>query len=122
MSCPLFVDFTRECIHKFPEIVAIGTYGYCSSDGYKMCPFYKIIVEKSPHCEFIKNCGISFLEYFSYPKMVEMYELNPQNFLEHCLSDDKKINCAIYKYRKDGKDIPKGLLPDGRKIKLEVEK
>ena len=49
MSCPLYNDFTRECVEKFPEIVSIGTYDYCSSDGYKTCPFYKIIVEKSPY-------------------------------------------------------------------------
>ena len=54
--------------------------------------------------------------------MVEMYEINPQVFLEYCLSDDKKMNCALYKYRKEGKDIPEGLLPDGRKIELEEQR
>ena len=122
MSCPLYNDFTRECAEKFEEIVTIGTYDYCSSDGYEMCPFYKIIVENSPHCEFIEKCGISFLKYFTYSKMVEMYEFNPQSFLEYCLSDDNKVNCALYEYRKEGKDIPEGLLPDGSKIKLKVEK
>jgi len=122
MPCPLFIDFTRECIHKFPDIASIGTYDYCSSDSYKLCPLYKMIVEKSPHCEFIGKCGMSFIEYFSYPKLVEMYESNPQSFLEYCLSDDNKVNCALYKYRKEGKDAPYGLLPDGRKIKLKVQR
>jgi len=119
MDCPLFKNSTRHCIHKFSEIVSIGTFEYCNSDGHKMCPFYKIIVEKSPNCEFINKCGISFLEHFSYARMVEMYELNPQNFLNYCLSDVKKMNCALYKYQKEGKDCPKDLLPDGRKINLD---
>jgi len=122
MSCPLYENFARHCIQKFPKIVTIGTYDYCSSDHYKICPFYRIIVKKSPHCEFMTKCGLSFIDQFSYSRMVEMYELNQQNLLEYCLSDDKKINCAIYTCRKEGRNIPKGLLPDGKKIKLEVEK
>jgi len=119
MSCPLFKNSTRHCIEKFSEIISIGTFEYCTTDGYKVCPFYKIIVEKSPHCEFINKCGLSFLKNFSYPRMVEMYELNPLSFLEYCLSDDKKMTCALYNYQKEEKECPKGLLPDGRKIKLE---
>ena len=120
MSCSLFENRTRHCSTKFPEIVSIGTYKYCTTDGYKMCPFHKIIVEKSPHCEFINKCGLSMLEYFSYARMVEMYELNPQSFLDYCLSDEKKTDCARYKYQKERKkNCPKVLLPDGRTIKLE---
>jgi len=105
MSCPLYINFTKHCIQKLPEIVEIGTYDYCFSDGYKMCPFNKIIAEKSPYCELIKNCGISFLEYFSYSKKVQMYELNSQNLLEYCLSDNKKKNLCFYKYGKKKEKI-----------------
>ena len=119
MNCPLFKNSTRHCIEKFSEIVSIGTFEYCTTDGHKMCPFYRIIVEKSPYCEFINECGLSFLEYFSYARMIEMYELNPQSFLDYCLSEGKKMNCALYECKKEEKDCPKGLLPDGRKIELD---
>ena len=118
MTCPLYKDYTRGCIVEFPKLLSSVTYDFCDSDGYKICPFYKIIVEKKPSCEFVEECGSQFIKNAKY-----LFE-NPGSYgeirnliEEYCLSDIN-INCARYKLYKAGKKAPMLLLADGSKIKL----
>ena len=56
MSCPLYIDYTRECIREI-EIIPNNTLEYCTSSKYKKCPFYRIIKKEKNICECIKKCA-----------------------------------------------------------------
>lgn len=104
MPCPMFIDFTRECVSK-NSFVPGNTFGYCQNEMYKDCPFFKVINGLGDNCEFIIQC--------------QLYkDLGMQHFTEfkevadkYCLKDYR--SCERYKMRKSGIMPPKNLYPDG---------
>ena len=112
MTCPLFVDFSRECISEFKDIIHIGNYAICESDKYKEdCPFYKSINKIEPICEFSDKCPMYFhVVTNDFKELISMTK-------KYCFSENYS-NCARYKIRKSGENPPKELYPDGKLIKL----
>jgi len=115
MSCPLYEDFTRMCVTEFKELVNVYNYDFCDSeDGYKTCPFYRIINKKVTVCEHNLSCRNHFpLENITMEKLTEIT-------IKYCFSKNK-INCARYKLIKAEKEVPDHLLADGSMLKIEVK-
>ncbi len=112
MSCPLYNDYTRECIQHFKEVVKIINFDFCESDKNLQCPFYRIINKIEPICEYAKRCPVYFhTAEKNFDSLVDMTE-------KYCFSDNY-TNCARFKQRKNGKHPPKGLYPDGNMVELE---
>jgi len=108
MECPMYVDYTRECINKI-GFLPHNTLEYCTAEKHKDRPFFKTINKIGFHCECLerrpacKQFGISDFE-----KFVEISE-------KYCLSENN-VNCERFKLRKAGKEVPLNLLPDGTKL------
>jgi hypothetical protein len=115
MSCPLYKDFTRGCVTEFKEVVNVANFDFCDSeDGYKICPFYKIINKEVTICENTLFCRKrSHLENLNMETISELS-------IKYCFSDNR-INCAIYRLRKEGKEVPDNLLADGSMLKIDVK-
>ncbi len=112
MSCPMYLgDHARDCIIRFKELVNIIQYYICESDAYKDCPFYKVINKEVTPCEFLEKCN-RHQKYgnLDFKKISELTAL-------YCFSDNR-VNCSIYKLRKENKSIPENLMADGTKIEI----
>lgn len=111
MGCPMFIDYCRECFDKIGFLPA-NTLDYCDTDRHTDCPFFKTINNIGFHCECVEKCptykhfGISDFE-----KFVEITN-------RYCLSENN-VNCERFKLRKEGKEIPLDLLPDGTKLSIK---
>lgn len=118
MSCPLFVDFTRECLEKYPEIINISSYDICQSNTHdKLCPLYMILVEKKKPCEFFQKCFKQFIEKedFLQSKVPGGHTLFREKELQmFCFNEQNRTNCKIYQLFNEGNDdIPLDLIPSG---------
>ena len=115
MSCPMYKDFTRECIETFEVIIHLSNINFCESDRHKECPFYRYINETEKRCEYAERClhGKTVLE-TPFERMVSVSKT-------YCFCENK-VNCERYKVMKSGKVTPEGLGVDGRRIELEVGK
>lgn len=108
MGCPMYVDYARECRNKvgfLPE----NTLGYCQTEKYKDCPFFKTINNIGFHCECIEKCdAYRYFKVYDFEKFVAVAE-------KYCLSTNN-VNCERFKLRKAGKEVPADLSPDGTKL------
>ncbi len=107
MTCPLFNDYTRDCLKVFPTLISSDSLDFCTSNGYEeKCVFFRIITQKEPICEFATG--------LSKCPLVEMVTTSQFNELakKFCLSKNKTA-CQRYRLKKEGKDVPSFLLPDG---------
>ena len=112
MTCPLYNDYTRECVNKYKRVLKVPTYTVCNSDDFDECPMYEIIVKKVECCEFTPKCDEDMnFAIWDY----ELLKYIANNFCFH----GKKVNCAIFKLRNEGKEIPEGLQPDGKIVELK---
>jgi len=110
MTCPLFNDYTRDCLKVFPTLISSDSLTLCTSEKYEEnCVFFRIITQKEPICEFA--IGLSKCP------LVDM--VNAEQFDElakaYCLSQNKKA-CKRYSLKKEGKDVPASLLPNGSHV------
>ena len=120
MNCPLYQDFTRTCIKKFPEFIEFPTYSFCKSDDYKKCLAY--IIYSSPFvCKYLVPCGNAYKK--DVPIIItnmfgetETREIYYHLTVHYCLSQENHINCAKYKIYEQKKKPPLNLLPDGRRV------
>ena len=114
MSCPMYKDFTRECITEFKDVITIANYAICESDKYEEdCPFYKFIKKVEPRCDFVDKCPMYFhVAQGNFQGLINMTK-------KYCYSE-KYTNCARYELKKAGKDVSKGLYPDGNMIELKT--
>jgi hypothetical protein len=111
MACPLFVDYTRECITEI-EVLPADTFNYCLTEFYKECPFFRVIKGISPICEYIKNCPMyAYFKVGDFEKFVKITK-------EYCLSENN-VNCKRYSLRKSGKIPPPNLSPEGDLLEIE---
>ena len=116
MTCPMFVDFTRECIKKYPEIVKISSYVICESDGYEKCVVYNMIKMPDKNCKYSVPCYIDFFEKQLELTMEEITKSGEQ----FCFNKENRVNCSRYKCLDEGKEISIGLTADGRIVELKV--
>jgi hypothetical protein len=113
MTCPFFKDFTRECVKEYKRVIQVTTFDVCESGNYVECSIYNMITDKVEKCEYTYVCdqdvnfaGVDFerLKYIGN---------------KFCLHGNEG-NCAIYKLRKAGKELPKNLSPDGHIMNLKM--
>jgi hypothetical protein len=105
MGCPFFVDSTRECLTRVKFLPA-DTFGFCATEKYKECPFYRTIKKEGPFCNRIAGCSVFvFFQSQDFEKFVTMTQ-------QYCISTNN-VNCKRYRLNKEGKPVPKELLPDG---------
>lgn len=108
MSCPFYIDYTRECITKI-EVTTDASFDVCDSNRYVECPFFRTLQHIGESCENIKNCPI----YASF--QLGEYERFLQMTKQYCLSKNY-VNCKRYQLKKEGREVPRNLLPEGREI------
>ena len=113
MGCPLYEDFSRGCVKKYRRVLQVPTFDICESDNYDECPMYNIIMKKVECCKYTPACDKE-MDFGSWDFKHLKYIAT--NFCFY----GKKENCAIYKLRKAGKDVPKELQPDGSKVELKL--
>jgi hypothetical protein len=105
MPCPFYSDFTRECITKI-EVTPDASFDFCESDRYTECPFYRTLQNIGVICENIKKCPMYIhFQLGDFEKFLQMTK-------KYCLSEEY-MNCHRYQLKKQGKEVPKTLLPDG---------
>jgi hypothetical protein len=115
MSCPLYKDFTRGCVTEFSDLVNAADFNYCDSgEGYKTCPFYRIINKEVTVCEYSTFCRKN--QSYAALGMEKITEIA----VKYCFSENK-VNCEIYKLRKEGKEVPNNLLADGKTMELKSQ-
>jgi hypothetical protein len=124
MTCPLFIDFTRECVSKFPTLVNLASYNICESDNYDNCPFYQAI-NSDFLCKYLNKCIYSYMH--NIPSLVKKifneekaYKLIQPLWAKYCFS---KLNCnKCERYKKyDCGELPSNrLFPDGKSHYLDI--
>ncbi len=116
MTCPLYKDYTRECIEKFKGLIHLSNFEICESkEKYKKCPFYLFICKPEKGCKYKAKCIKKSMEKQSENSL--NYNFILKIVKEYCYSDKRK-KCARYKLKEKGKEIPFNLLPDGKKIDI----
>ena len=109
MECPFFVDYTRECI-KEVKILPANTLTYCTTEQYVDCPFYRRIKKAGFVCECVSGCpAYEMLEVGDFEAFFAITK-------QYCLSENN-LNCQRYILKKQGKPVPRELLPDGTMYK-----
>lgn len=109
MECPLFVDYTRECLKEVVSLPA-DTLVFCTTGRYKDCPFYRSIKKIGFVCECVIGCpAYESLKVGDFEQFVVIAN-------QYCLSENSR-NCKRYILKKQGKPVSKELLPDGSTIK-----
>ncbi len=112
MGCPLFVDYTRECVEDIRTLPP-DTYNYCQSKDYQKCPFYIKKQNLKTACEFVDKCP--FFNNFNMNSFDEFMNITKN----YCLSE-KHEDCERYKLKMSGKNVPIELRPDGEIIELRL--
>jgi len=117
MSCPLYRDYTRECVKKYPALVIYKDFTQCESETYQECIIYQIL-QSEFRCKHIDSCLMMFHE--RIPEFLRLAITNPAVYdfvtsrvFEYCLKKDNTTRCARYKIKEEGKQPPPGLSPDG---------
>lgn len=120
MSCPHYIDYTRNCIQYFPRVIEYFGFDICDSNDYQDCPahiFLKsgfICKNKNQCLENLINKNPLLLKYFITRKTTTT--LLKSIIEEYCSSKEKHICCTRYKIIEMGLRYPVGLLPNGKKI------
>jgi len=114
----LFKNFYRTCTEELPSLLAIETTELCESDYHKLCPLYKLIFEKRPHCKYLLSCSeflvtkhLNLQEHFRKRNIFLLKDLD-----KFCFDTNNCINCKLYKIRKQGKFISSEIIIDTNKI------
>jgi uncharacterized protein YlzI (FlbEa/FlbD family) len=105
MTCPKFVDFTRECI-KDIEFVPVNTMKLCSGEDYVKCPFFLILNNDPIVCKNISKCPA--FKNFNLEVSEDFLKISGK----FCTSKGHK-NCQRYILKEKGEEVPKNLHPDG---------
>lgn len=122
MSCPYFIDFTRNCIRKYPAIIQYKDYSKCESDGYKKCIIYNIL-SSTFRCKYLDSCLNMFPddlpEFFKLLNQDEtIYAFVTEPTYRYCLSQQNYLQCVRYKIKETGQRPPPGLTPDGKNVNI----
>jgi hypothetical protein len=121
MVCPLYIDFTRECIKKFPSLVKFTTIQTCESEQYGDCPIYQVCMSDF-NCEYMQSCAEQYNT--KIPALFKIIYSNKEAlkaasdiWTNYCLSQENSKNCAKYQLYSKGEKPPLTLMPDGLKIR-----
>ncbi len=113
MNCPLYKDYTRECLGEtevHPTNITKIILDFCSSNKHKECPFYKMLIVKENICKHIQKC----------PAFAKFQDGAFHAFVEtsnkYCTSENH-AECERYKLKEKGNEVPTWLHPDGKHIK-----
>ena len=120
MVCPLYVDFTRNCIKKFPDFLVFPMFDLCDSDDYKECLGY-LVVHSPFSCQYMSMCGNEYKKNLPMIITKMLGEKETRGIFykytsQYCISLENHIKCAKYKLLSEGKTPPINLFPDGSKI------
>jgi hypothetical protein len=117
MVCPLYIDFTRMCLDKFPMLVNFTTIKTCTSEQYVDCPVY-LICTSSFNCKYLQNCSKQYSEKMG--KLVmhifmnkDAFEVLKDMWTNYCISPENAENCAKYKLHSKGETPSINLMPNG---------
>ncbi len=122
MSCPLYVDFTRMCVKKFPAFVRFSTFQICESEQYIDCPMYQICI-RNYLCEYISKCSDQYNE--KMPKLIQAIFKDKKSYetmlheiwMKYCFSVENSKKCARYHIHANGETPPLTLMPDGQMMR-----
>ncbi len=122
MNCPYYVDFTRDCIRTYPEVIQYKDFSACESENYQKCMIYHIL-RSDFRCQYLDTCLNMFPtdlpEFFKLMNQdPAIYEFITKPTYRYCLSKENHMNCVRYKLRQDGKEPPPGLSPDGQMVNI----
>ena len=122
MSCPYYIDFTRDCIRTYPAIIQYKDFSSCESENYQKCMIYRIL-QSDFRCEYLSTCLNMFPE--DIPEFFRLlnedpviYEYVTKPTYQYCLSKANHMQCARYKMRQGGKEPPPGFTPDGQNVNI----
>lgn len=123
MSCPYYIDFTRDCIKTYPAIIKYKDFSSCESEGYHKCLVYRIL-QSDFRCPYLSTCLNMFPE--ELPEFFQLLNKDPAVYeyvtkptYQYCLSKENHAQCARYKMRHEGIEPPPGLTPDGQNVDLK---
>lgn len=123
MSCPYYIDFTRDCIRTYPAIIQYKDFSACESDrGYRKCLVYNIL-QSDFRCKYFTTCLNMFPD--DVPEFFKLINQDPAIYeyvtrptYQYCLSKENHEQCARYKIKEEGKEPPLGLTPDGQNVDI----
>ncbi len=108
MSCPYYIDFTRDCIRTYPSIIQYKDFSNCESEGYQKCLVYNIL-KSDFRCQHLNTCLNIFPE-----NLPEFYKLLNQNKVvyefvtkpvyNYCLSKENHTQCVRFKMKQEGQE------------------
>ena len=107
VDCPLYKNFYRTCAEEIPFLLEIETQVLCESDYHKLCPLYKLIYEKRPHCEYFLDCAEFIVtNYINSPERFRKQNIFLLKDLDKfCFDLNNCVNCKLYKVREQGKSM-----------------
>jgi len=121
MVCPLYVDFTRMCLEKFPALVKFTTLQTCESEQYVDCAIYQVCTSDF-NCEYLPSCSKQYSE--KMPKFLMTIFMNKEASeilndirTKYCVSPENSKTCAKYQLYSKGEIPPLTLMPDGQRIR-----
>ena len=122
MSCPYYIDFTRDCIRTYPAIIQYKDFSSCESERYQKCMVYNIL-QSDFRCQYLNTCLNMFPddlpEFFKLLNQdTAIYEFVTKPTYHYCLSKENHLLCVRYKIKQEGKEPPPGLTPDGQNINI----
>jgi hypothetical protein len=122
MACPIYQDFTRACVEKYPALVIYKDFTECESDAYQKCIIYQIL-QSDFHCKHLDSCLMMFHE--KTPEFLRLaikdptiYDFLTSRVYDYCLAKDNTARCARYKMKEEGNEPPPGLSPDGINVDI----
>jgi hypothetical protein len=122
MSCPYFVDFTRDCIKTYPAIIQYKDFSACESEGYQKCLIYNIL-HSDFRCKYLDSCLNmfpseipEFFKLLNQDKTIYAFVTEPT--YHYCLSKENNVECARYKMKEEGRQPPPGLTPNGQYVNI----
>jgi hypothetical protein len=124
MSCPLFVDFTRECTERFDYMIHYQNYDICQSDSFADCPNYQVI-KSDFNCKFLDKCARCYTE--ETPKFImkafsdkKVLNIIKSLWESYCQNKLNYKNCERYKKYDQGETPSYKLFPDGKSHYLDI--
>lgn len=122
MTCPYYIDFTRDCIRIYPAIIQYKDFSSCESERYQKCMVYSIL-QSDFRCQYLQTCLNMFPddipEFFRLLNQNQaIYEFVTKPTYHYCLSNENHVRCVRYEIKQEGKEPPPGLTPDGQNVNI----
>ncbi len=95
MTCPYYIDFTRDCIRTYPAIIQYKDFSSCESERYQKCMVYSIL-QSDFRCQYLQTCLNMFPddipEFFRLLNQNQaIYEFVTKPTYQYCLSNENHI-------------------------------